>query len=385
MNSNFRFRVSNFHPPTRVEGRAREFDIRHSKFEIFLLVAALLGPLACGKEALPQPPVLRVAERTTDLRAVQEGGEAVLRWSYPAMTTAGQSLSDVEAVEVWRATLPKAQEPPPPASAQDRQLQSQLLENQGEVIAVLDGEALGAATRGSELVLRDDLEAWRSELDRAAGPAVLWYGVRTICCRKRSSEMSNVARLLPVEPPPPPADVRLSAGDDGITLRWAPVPEIETLVERSPDGALWMTVTEEPVAGNSWNDTSAAQGRSWSYRLRSVAPVEGGGRVVGEASQPQRIDHPDTYPPPAPDELVCLPEGSLVRLRWTAVPGALEYEVSRRSTGDTPVVLATAVERHEFVDRAPPLGELVYLVAARDDVGNRSAPATCEVVMGAAP
>jgi hypothetical protein len=346
---------------------------------------SLLLLTACGKEALPQPPVLRVAERTTDLSAVQEGEEAVLRWSYPAMTTAGQVLGEVEAVEVWRATLPKAQEPPPPVSAQDRQLQTQLLENQGEVIAVLDREALEAATRGPALVLRDDLEAWRSELDRAVGAAVVWYGVRTICCRNRSSEMSNVARLLPVEPPPPPADVRLSAGDDGITLRWAPVPELETLVERSPDGALWTTVTEEPVAEGSWSDTSAAQGRSWSYRLRSVAPVEGGGRVVGEASQPQRIDHPDTYPPPAPEELVCLPEGSLVRLRWTAVSGALEYEVSRRSTGDTTVVLATAVKRLDFVDRAPPLGELVYSVAARDDVGNSSAPSTCEVVMGAVP
>ncbi len=59
------------------------------------------------------PPEIRVAERTTDLTAFQEGDEAVLRWSYPAMTTSGQNLTDIEEIQVWRAALPLGQEPPP--------------------------------------------------------------------------------------------------------------------------------------------------------------------------------------------------------------------------------------------------------------------------------
>ena len=346
---------------------------------------SLLLLTACGKEAAPQPPVIRVAERTTDLTAVQEGTDAVLAWSYPSATTAGQALTELEAVEIWRATLPAAQEPPPPVSPQDRRLQRQLMEAQGEIVAVLDPAALQASTRGSQLRYRDDLELWRQGLETDLGDPVVWYGVRTVCCRKRVSEMSNVARLLPVEPPPPPTGLELQAGGEGITLRWTPLPKLRTQVERSADGALWTTVTEEPVAGESWRDTTAAQGRSWFYRVRSVARVEGGGQVFGEPSPPQEIDHPDTYPPPVPEELVCLPEGSRVRLRWTAVPGAREYRVSRRVEGGAETVLAPAAGSLEYVDEEPPLGELVYLVAATDDVGNTSAPATCTVVMGAVP
>jgi hypothetical protein len=308
-----------------------------------------------------------------------------VRWSYPATTTAGEVLTDVEGVEVWRATLPKGQEPPPAVSPQDRQLRRQLLESQGEIVVTLDPDALRAATHGRELVYRDDLEQWRRGLDGGGESTVVWYGVRTICCRKQKSELSNVARLVPAEAPPPPTDLHLEAGADGIDLQWTPAPELKTRVERSPDGALWTSVTDEPVAGGSWRDSTAAQGSSWSYRLRSVAAVNGGGQVVGDPSPPQRVDHPDTYPPPPPGDVVCLPEGALVRVRWAAVPGAREYVVSRRGSGGAAEELATAVESTELVDPAPPLGEIVYLVAAKDGVGNTSAASTCTVVMGAVP
>jgi hypothetical protein len=59
--------------------------------------------------------------------------------------------------------------------------------------------------------------------------------------------------------------------------------------------------------------------------------------------------------------------------------------VSRRREGGPEAVLAPAARSLEFVDETPPLGELDYLVAATDEVGNTSEPATCTVVMGAVP
>ena len=108
-----------------------KFEIQNSKFEIFLPILLLLTLVACGKEAPPLPPEIRIAERTGDLTAYQEGEVAVLRWSYPSMTTAGQTLTEIEAIEVWRATLPKGQEPPPPITPQDRALQRQLARGAG--------------------------------------------------------------------------------------------------------------------------------------------------------------------------------------------------------------------------------------------------------------
>jgi len=349
------------------------------------LIVFLLMMVSCGKEGPPLPPEIRIAERTTDLSAFQEGDVAVLKWSYPSLTTAGDSLNEIEAIEIWRATLPKGQEPPPPITAQDRALQRQLLEAQGEIVRRLEPAEIEAATRGSSLQYRDDLERWRQEVVGDPDDMVVWYGVRTICCRKRESDLSNVARLLPTTPPAPPTGLRLEAGAQGIDIRWEAIPGTPVLVERSPEGAVWKTVTEKPVTGGEWRDEEADQGRAWSYRLRSVTPVEGGGRVVGNPSEPARIEHPDTYPPSAPTEVVCLPEGAEVRVRWRLVPGAASYQVARR-LGDEPAqVLATGLTSVEYIDTDPPLGEVEYLVGASDAAGNMSESAGCSVVMGVVP
>jgi hypothetical protein len=340
--------------------------------------------VGCGKEGPPLPPIIRVAERTTDLTAFQEGDQAVLRWSYPAMTTSGQNLTDIEAIQVWRAALPLGQEPPPPISPHDRQVQRQLLEGQGEILLVLGPDEIAAATRGSAILIRDDLEAWRETVEDP-DTFVLWYGVRTVCCRKRESELSNVVRLEPQAPPEPPTGLALEAGSDGIDVRWVRLIDTKTVIERSADGASWTAVTDDPVAGENWRDEKAAQGRAWSYRLRSAIVLPGGELVVGQPSEPERIDHPDTYPPVAPSDVVCLPEGAQVRVRWQAVAGAVVYSVARQH-GDEAVDILTDDHRSvEFTDPEPPLGKLVYFVTARDAAGNRSEEASCEVVMGAVP
>lgn len=346
-----------------------------------ILAAGLIG---CGKEGVPLPPEIRVAERTTDLTAFQEGDSAVLRWRYPSVTTSGQSLTDLEAIRVWRATLPLGQEPPPPMSAQDHRMRRQLLEGEGEVIKTLDPDELVAITRGPDLVYRDSLVGWREQTADTEEAVVIWYGVQTVCCRKRPSELSNVARLEPQAPPDPPAELRLTAGAEGIDVEWRQADDLATLIERSADGTAWSPVTEEPVDGDQWRDSTAAQGQSWSYRLRSVRRLEGGARVVGQPSPPARIDHPDTYPPKTPSDVVCLPEGALVRVRWQVVVGAETYRVSRR-TEDSEVLLADDLATIELMDTSPPLGELHYFVVARDGAGNASEAASCTVVMGAEP
>ena len=363
-------------------------EIRNPKSEIPIAIALLCAMVlssACGKEGPPLPPVVRIAERTTDLTAEQEGEVAVLRWRYPSLTTAGESLTDIEAIEVWRAALPKSQEPPPPVTPQDRALQRQLLEAQGEIVQRLESAEIEAATRGSALVYRDDLGRWRETMTDDLETMVVWYGVRTICCRKRESDLSNVARLLPTRPPDPPIGLQLRAGARGIDLQWEATPTIFVLIERSADGTKWTSVTEEPVKGGEWRDEQAAQGRAWSYRLRSVAPLEGGGQVVGNPSEPIQVEHPDTYPPATPTEVVCLPEGTSVRIRWRLMAGAASYEVARQQARGPVEVLASGLTTVEFTDKEPLLGESLYFVVASDDVGNTSESAGCSVVMGAVP
>jgi hypothetical protein len=370
---------------TNVESSG-ELKTQNSKLITFIGVCLVLSAVfsGCGKEGAPLPPEIRVAERTTDLAAFQEGEKSVLRWSYPSMTTAGQNLPEIEEIHVWRAALPLGQEPPPPISAQDRQMRRQLLESQGEVLYRLGPEEIAIVTRGPSIVIRDDLERWRKTVDDPTA-YVLWYGVRTVCCRNRESELSNIARLEPQVSPEPPSDLVLEAGAGGIDVRWTPAAGTTTLVERSADGGVWKAVTVESVEGESWRDETAPQGQAWSYRLRSVIALPGGGKVVGDPSPPARVEHPDTYPPDVPSGIVCLPEGTHVRVRWQAVSSAVVYSVSRRFGDGTVEVLTEEHQLIEYTDTEAPLGELVYLVAAIDAAGNRSESASCNVVMGAVP
>lgn len=349
---------------------------------VALVAAAVAAVTACGRKADPLPPQVRRADTTRDLTVYQETREAVLDWSYPSMTTAGGPLPDLEEIELWRAPIPLGQEPVG-TSANDRVMRQRLLEAQGERIAVLDDAARDSATRGSKLVHRDDLEAWR-KIHGDEQQVVLWYAVRTFCCGGRASDFSNIARLVPQLPPSPPEDLSAVPGPSGIRLSWLGTGTTATLVERSADGESFSALRAEPVVGSEFLDGTARQGMRWSYRVRAVRKREGEGRVVGDPSPVVSVDYPDSYPPVAPRDLVCLPEERRVLIRWRVVGDAASYRIERR-VGNRTDVLADAHQRTSFDDDAPPVGELVYAVSAVDEAGNVSAAARCTATLGTVP
>jgi len=345
------------------------------------LLAVLAG---CGVKGQPLPPVVLKPERTTDLAAQQEGRVSVLRWSYPETTTSGAVLPELESIEIWRVELPLAQEPLG-ASPRDRSLQIQLIESRGEQIAALDPAAIENATRGPAMEHRDDLQHWfasRSEL----GDTVLWYAVRTVCCRGRASDYSSISRLVPVAPPAPPTGLSLEPSLEGILVRWLDDPDSAgSLIERSGDGVRWRTLTPEPVTGGEWRDLSAPHGRTSVYRLRGVQDLVEGGRVVGVPGDSVSVDYPDVYPPDVPAELVCLPEGTRVRLRWREARDAEHYRVFRRRNEGSWLPLSLDHRSLEFIDLEPPVGNLAYGIRSVDTAGNPSEVAICETVIGVRP
>jgi predicted small lipoprotein YifL len=349
--------------------------------------AALLGLIVlagCGIKGPPLPPEIRVADPTRDLTVFQENQQAILSWSYPSSTTSGESLHDLESVELWRATLLEVEAPVPGESARDRNLNRQLLVSNGERIAVLDQAGLDAATRGSKLEWYDNLEVWRRD-NPADEPQMIWYAVRSVCCRGRESGLSNIARIVPTVPPAPPTELVLEAEAEGIRLSWVPYEEVPVIVERSSDAELWNAVTGKPLSTGEWLDRSAGQGQGWNYRLRSVRRIENGPRVIGEPSTPVGLFYPDVYPPTAPTDLVCLPEGERVRLRWRSVATADSYRVSRGAEGSTPKLLTAEIKAVQFEDDAPPPGTSIYSVTAVDLAGNESEASTCIAARGSNP
>jgi hypothetical protein len=350
---------------------------------VFAAAAPLLAA-GCGIKSPPLPPVIRIADATRDLTVFQEDRQAILGWSYPSSTTSGESLHDLESVEVWRLTLLEVEAPAPGESARDRDLNRQLLLSNGERVTVLDRAGLDAATRGSKLEWVDNLEAWRRDYP-SEEEQMIWYAVRTVCCRGRESGLSNIVRIVPTVPPAPPTELVLEAQAEGIRLSWVPADEVPVLVERSSDGELWSAVTGTPSTTGEWLDRSAGQGQAWNYRLRSVRRRDDGPRVIGEPGAPIGLFYPDIYPPAAPTDLVCLPEGERVRLRWGSVTEAGSYRVSRGAEGSPAVLLADDIKAVGFEDDAPPPGTSVYSVTAVDSAGNESAASSCVAARGSSP
>jgi hypothetical protein len=313
----------------------------------------------------------------------QEGREAVIEWSYPSVTSAGGPLPDLERIEVWRAPIPFGQEPVG-TTARERALRFQLLEAQGEPIADLDDAGLDAITRGPKLILRDDLDAWR-KVHGTELQVVLWYAVRTYCCGGRASDFSNIGRLTPQLPPSPPEGLEAVAERAGVRLSWLPTGQAATLVERSPDGETWKAITSNPVTVSEYIDATARQDKMWHYRLRAVTKGEGENRVVGDPSEAVSLEFPDLYPPGVPEDLVCLPEETRIRIRWRTVRDAAGYLIERRAGRGKWEVLAEKHPSASFEDASPPVGELSYRVRAVDDAGNASETVECTANLGVSP
>ncbi len=345
------------------------------------LLGSFMAETGCGRKGPPLPPEIRVADTTRDLRVVQDEETARLQWSYPQMTAAGGPLPDLESVEVWRAELLLAQEPPPGMTARDRATRQNLLEGRGEIIASLEGDGLDRATQGSMLVFEDALgDRVTAATGAESSDTVIWYAVRSVCCRGRHSDFSNIVRVVPLPAPSAPEGLEIVAERGGPQLQWTAIEGQKVLVERSSDGQAWEVVSPSPLIEGEWVDVNAVQGKTWYYRLRSViARTDGTIIRKGAPGSSVRVDFPDLYPPGSPIDLVCLPEAGRVRLRWRAADGATGYSIERQHRKETEM-LAEAISEISFVDEKPPSGTVKYTVWAVDAAGNRSEPSSCKTI-----
>lgn len=329
-----------------------------------LLTVLLLS--ACGRKGPPLPPLREVPETTTDLTVVQEEGEVVLRWSYPALTRSGQPLHDLHAVEVWRTEVPPGQEKSL-EGPQGVELKRQLILGRGKPVARLSGKALEAATRGARLEYREPAVPPAGQ----AAPTLL-YAVRSRRAKGGVSDFSNVVSFQVLVPPAPPADLRAQTLAEGVALSWEGPSQASFRVERQEAGGDWVILAENHAAG-SYLDTSARQGSRYLYRVRTTV-----GKVTGPPTVEVVVDYRDVFPPPVPANLVCLPEPGRVVLRWDPpAEEGVRFKVFRRLGGGPWQHLSDSWPAASFEDKDPPTGELTYAVKAFDAAGNESAEATC--------
>jgi hypothetical protein len=372
-------------------------------------LAALLVVLcvACGKRGDPRPPVPAIPQTTSDLAVTQRADRVILSWSYPALTTAGRSLTDIRRISIFRyeEELPVSAvtgehaplQPIDPAVPQPVALFAKIptlpkaqFEKLATRIDTIEKSNLASATAGARLLFTD-APPLRAQDGR---PVRVTYAVVTETGATRS-EASNLAMLVPLPVAVAPQGLVATAKPEGIVLTWkepkesvgaAGTPVISGYqVYRGAPGEtpdeLANPISTAPVKGTTYTDVPPYG--EHEYRVTAIA-VTGPPLVQSAPSAPARATFKDLVAPPAPATLTALTETKLVRLLWDAVdaPDLAGYRLYRtegsghdpiKPIGTIPLTNETVVAT-TYVDNGVDLGIAYrYGVAAIDKSGNESA------------
>ena len=306
-----------------------------------LLVLLALAVLACGKRGDPHPPVPVIPKATTDLLVAQRGPKVLLSWSYPALTTAGKSMTGLKRILIWRSVeeLPAST---PAADAQNLSAVSpaeQAIQRFAKIpplgaapflklrtkLDSIEGAKLPAATSGARLTYEDT-----PPTHAADGRAVrVTYAVVTEGA-SASGDLSNLVAIVPLDVAAAPASLTAAAKREGVVLTWTP-PAISISGSKNPPIAgynvyrfghgqpvdeLVAPVNATPVATTSYTDQPPYGEHDY---LVTAAATPGTPRVESEPSATASATFKDLVPPAPPATLTALVETGAVRLVWDSV------------------------------------------------------------------
>jgi hypothetical protein len=381
--------------------RAAEEPRRAPLLLTLFLASAIAGLPACGKKGDPQAPVPRGPRAASDLAVEQEGLSALLAFSYPDRLLTGEPLTDLEAIEIYRAVDPSPaittpRKPPSgalpgdeaPGSAERRAAQSVRLAEQAflaeaALLERLTIPALARRTQGASLRYEDSLGALLQ--GRTPPGAVAW----AVISQRRNGErspLSNIAVLSPAVPPAAPAGLRATPEAGKVSIAWSPVETDVAGKELTPGGyrvyrrilpaeEYGAPLNPEPVTETSFADASAPYGEL-AYTVRAAHPEKK--QVEGLPAEEVFVTYRDVFPPAAPARVDVLPEGNLVRVLWDPVtaPDLAGYLVFRAEGSGAAVPLTPdPIVDTVFTDEsARPRVRYRYSVVAVDAAGNRSPP-----------
>jgi hypothetical protein len=274
------------------------------------------------------------------LTAVQRGGQVLLSWPAPTLTTEGVTVRPARLgpIKVYRVVR----------------------EGLNAKVSSLEYETMAQETAS--------IPAGRTEYaDRVdpswAGRTVV-YALRMTNERGESAGLSNLS-ALPVLSPPAAPDLHARVTQAAVILDWTPQPGAAYRVYR--DGQLLATVTD-----GDYQDREFEFDREYRYLVRGLARE---GQLTAESADSNlvTVKPEDTFPPEPPQGLraVQVQVDGVVELSWTPnreadLAGYVVYRGAVRLNQD---LLLSPTFRDPAPGPAPR-----YRVAAVDRKGNQSRP-----------
>jgi hypothetical protein len=373
------------------------------------LLALVFALAACGKRGDPRPPVPVIPKATSDLVVTQRGTRLMLAWSYPALTTAGKSLANFQRVVVYRyleplpvsptgrdpnAILPGDIDPTLPQEiAQFSKVPAigpAQFAKLRERIDSIEGASLPASTAGSKLTFEDS-PPFRSKDGR---PVRVTYSVVTEGTGARS-DLSNLATIVPVDVPMPPASLTATAKPEGVVLAWTKPDKAATGAAKpfllgynvyratSSEGFDELATPINPAPVNAATYTDVPPYGAYQYRVSAVSAA-GPPRIESEPSAVASATYKDLLPPPPPATVTALVETKSVRLVWDEVtaPDLAGYLVYRTEGTAKIKLTGGPVTATHFSDISVDPGiSYYYTVTSLDKSGNESAGTKSETVL----
>ena len=193
---------------------------------------------------------------------------------------------------------------------------------------------------GAEIVVRDPLVPLYRE--KRVGNVLLRYAVTATRDKKRVSELSPLAAIVPRVPPDRPLDLVAVVEESRVCLDWWPPPAM--LDGTRPAVVAGYAVYRREAAEEEFDDqpigVALGAGPTWTrrcgpdhayvYTVRA-APVAELPLILGPAADPVAVSTKDVFPPAAPEGLLVLAESGGTRLVWnpSLAPDLAFYRVYR--------------------------------------------------------
>lgn len=341
---------------------------------------ALLALTSCGMPGAPLPPSLNLPAPVMNLSAVRTGSYVALSWTMPTKTTDKVLLKGNIIVQICRNE----------ASA-----------------AHCSVAATQQFAPGSAATFNDTLSTGLS----GGSPRVLTYFVELDNRKNRSAGLSNGAKILAGQAPPPVEDFSAEIRKNGVLLRWSPAPSESSpvavrLVRRlltppakksgqsplaqAPEPLEQTLIVQPSAQSDRALDSDIRFGASYEYRAQRVTRVAIGGsalELAGPLSPPVQIDAIDVFPPAAPKGLEAVATAGengaapAIDLSWlpnteTDLAGYIVYRAEKDAAGATTNwqrVSAQPVVGPGYHDSSVQPGHIyIYAVTAVDRDGRES-------------
>jgi hypothetical protein len=262
---------------------------------LLLILGLIISAPACGKRGPPLPPLRPAPSAVADFTVTRRADSVTVRFTAPTTNQDGSTPLMLDRIEVFAMTLPADQRPP------------------------FAAELRTAANRITTITPKADAPGVLTFTDTVpASAGVRFYQVVPYANRTREGAASALITVPLDAAPKVPQGAAVAYDEQTLTLTWTAEPGTAYLVYNA-------AAPTEPLLAERLKDGKFTQpvvfGKPLCFVIRSVegtAPVS----IESAPTADVCVTPADTFPPPAPTNLVALASTGAIALTWDAVTAA---------------------------------------------------------------